>query len=137
MPKGTDAVGYVDAKVLFERTYGLLKPMAALGVMMAPQANDYVDVNKLPDVETISKHLSPIVYSQSSDEQGALMESVGPVTFLQAELGAGGLLGASAIPVLQKQFGMFGAKPGEQDAPSTDTDDATDDAPQSTPAATP
>ena len=134
--KGTDAVGYIDSKALFERTYGALKPMAALSSMMYPQASEYVEVGKLPDAETVSRHLSPIVYSQSSDDQGMLVESVGPVTFIQAEVGLGGVLGAAAVPVM-KQFGLLNGLPGMSNPPGEDANDAPDNEPESTPASTP
>ncbi len=124
------ATTYIDAKPLFERTYGALKPLAMFGAAFAgPQVNDYVDLSKLPDGEAISKHLTPIVLSQKSDDQGILMESVGPVTFIQATAGLGVVVGAAAVPALQKQIGAAtGHNGGSDDA---------EDAPESTPAASP
>ena len=121
------AATYIDAKPLFERTYTTLKPLAMFGAAFAgPQVNDYVDLSKLPEGEAISKHLSPIVLSEKSDDQGFLVESVGPVTFVQASAGLGGIIGAAAVPVLQKQMG---AAAGHQDAPEP----APDDTPQTPP----
>ena len=109
LPKADRAFGYLDSKMFFERLYGVLKPAAMFGgTMMYPQINDYVELGKLPDGDVISKHLSPIILSQSSDAQGVLVESVGPVTFLQAGVGIGGLGAAAAFPALQKQYGLFG-----------------------------
>ncbi len=52
-----------------------------------PHVGDYGDLNKLPAAEVISKHLGPIVYSQSTDENGLLIESAGPVTFTEVFVG--------------------------------------------------
>ena len=121
------AATFIDAKPLFERTYATLKPLAMFGAAFAgPQVNDYVDLTKLPDAEAISKHLSPIVLSQQSDEEGILLESVGPVTFIQASAGLGGIIGAAAVPMLQRQIAAA--------AGNTDSADSTPDAtPQAPP----
>ena len=114
--KADQAFAYLDSRVFFERLYSVLKPAAMLGLpMMYPKANDYVELGKLPDAETISKHLTPMVLSQSTDDQGTLMESVGPMTFTQAGFVVGGTVAAAAYPTLQKQYGMFG-HPSEEAA---------------------
>ena len=111
---------YVDTKPLFERTYATLKPLAMFGAAFAgPQVNDYVDLSKLPDGEAISKHLTPIVLSEKSDDQGILLESVGPVTFVEASAGLGVVVGAAAAPMLQKQIA---AAIGHQDPPESSPD---------------
>ena len=136
--KGNAGFGYLDAKALFERAYGTLKPMAALSSLMYPQAGDYVDLRKLPDAEVISKHLSPIVYSQRLEDQGVLVESTGPVTFIQAGAGLGVTAGAAALPMLQKQFGgVLGKSPGDEDAPDETPEPTPGASPDTTPAATP
>ncbi len=114
------ATTYVDAKPLFERTYATLKPLALFGAAFAgPQVNDYVDLSKLPDTEAISKHLTPIVLSEKSDDQGILVESVGPVTFVQASAGLGVVVGAAMAPVLQKQIAAAAGRSDEpESAPS-------------------
>lgn len=133
--KPTLATTYIDAKPLFERTYAALKPLALFGAAFAgPQVNDYVDLSKLPDGEAISKHLTPIVLSEKSDDQGILLESVGPVTFIQATAGFGVMAGAAAIPMLQKQFA---AALGNPSAGAKGGADADADAPEPTPAASP
>ncbi len=93
-----------------------------------------MDLSKLPDGDAISKHLSPIILSDKSDDQGILLESVGPVTFIQASVGFGAMAGVAAVPMLQKQFaGVLGqGSAGEKSGP----DDAVD-APESTPVASP
>ena len=128
LPKADGAFGYLDSKGFFERLYGVLKPAAMFGgTLMYPQINDYVELGKLPDAEVISKHRSPSVLSQSSDDRGVLVESVGPVTFLQAGIGLAGIGGAAAFPTLQKQYGLFGqpaagpAVPGAASPPLDET----------------
>ncbi len=129
------ATTYVDAKPLFERTYSALKPLALFGAAFAgPQVNDYVDLSKLPDGDAIAKHLTPIILSEKSDDQGLLLESVGPVTFVQATAGIGVVAGAAAVPILQKQFA---AGMGLPTATQKNGADDADDVPESTPAASP
>ena len=110
------AFAYLDARAFFERTYGALKPLAMLGTaFMFPQAGDYVDLSKLPEAETISKHLAPTVFAEVGDDQGVLWESVGSFTFGEAAVVVGGATGAAAVPILQKQYGLA---PGVPTAPA-------------------
>lgn len=100
------AFAYVDAKAFFERAYGVLKPAATMGAaIFAPQLSDYMDVGKLPATETISRHLSPTVFSEAVDAQGVTVESLGSVTVAQAAAGMAIAAGAAAAPALQKQYG--------------------------------
>ena len=104
--KPTQAFSYVDTRLLFERVYGVFKPAALLGAaFLYPQANDYVDLSKLPPAEAVSKHLSPMVMSATLDKQGQLIESTGSLTFFQGSaLLAGGSV-AVAMPFLESRFG--------------------------------
>ena len=134
VPKGNVASGYLDSRVFFERLYGVLKPAALLGTtLLYPQANDYVDLGKLPDTETISKHLGPIVFSQSSDDQGTLVQSTGPVTFFQAGAGLAAISGVVAFPIIQKQYGLF----GHPENPADSGSQAPDATPESSPSDSP
>lgn len=87
--KPTGAFGYIDSKGLFEQVYGLGSKTLKMMALFNPHANDYADLSKLPATETISRHLSPIVYSQASTEDGILVESAGPVTFNDVLFAAG------------------------------------------------
>ncbi len=100
----TLAFSYVDAKTLFERIYGPLRPFAMMWTAFIKGSSDYVDVSKLPATETISKHLTPIVFSQSHVTDGVMSESVGPITMTQALVGFGAGAGAAIVPLLQKQM---------------------------------
>ncbi|MGB8355383.1 MAG: hypothetical protein WCD79_15910 [Chthoniobacteraceae bacterium] len=106
--KPSKTLVYIDGKVLFEKIYNLVVNPLKIMAMFNPHANDYADLSKLPATETISKHLGPIIYSQSADADGTLMESSGPVTLSQAVfvVGVGG--GIAAMPALEKQFHALG-----------------------------
>ena len=78
----TESFAYVDSKAVFERAYGLFRGVATLGIL--PRLSDYIDVSKLPQPETISRHLSPIVSSEGVVDGGELMESAGPITSIEA-----------------------------------------------------
>ena len=62
--KPTDAFAYIDSRALFERVYNPATDFLKAMAFLSPQANDYGDLSKLPPAGVISKHLSPIVYSQ-------------------------------------------------------------------------
>ncbi len=88
--------GYLDSKTFFERFYGTLKPFALTASFLLPQINDYVDLGKLPEPETVAKHLSPTVLSESYTADGCLYESVGSFTYGQAAaVFVGGAFGAA------------------------------------------
>jgi hypothetical protein len=105
IPKANVAFGYLDNRAFFERVYGIVKPAAMLGAaFLFPQANDYVDLAKLPAAEVISKHLSPTVFSETLDAQGALAESTGTVTMGQGLIFLSAAAGAAAVPFIQSQM---------------------------------
>ena len=95
--KPNTSFAYLDSKAFFERFYGTLKPYAVTAAFLLPQVNEYVDLGKLPEAETVAKHLSPTVLSQTYNPEGCLLESVGSFTFGQATVViAGGAMGAAA-----------------------------------------
>ena len=103
--KPNSAFAYLDTKTFFERFYGTLKPYAVTAAFLLPQVNDYVDLGKLPEADTVAKHLSATVVSQTYSPEGCLLESVGSVTFGQATVVlVGGAVGAAA-PFLPKHNG--------------------------------
>ena len=93
LPKPEVAVAYLDAKALFERVYGLLRPFAILWGNSVEGLGGTVDFSKLPPASAIAEHLSPICLCALQTDSGILLESTGPVSFL--ELGAG--LGAGTL----------------------------------------
>jgi len=96
VPPARQAFTYVDPALLYTRVDATIRPMLFMGAAFLPGIAETVDLNKLPSPEVITKHLSPIVMSQSYDEDGYIAESVGPVTVYQTILGLGGLGGAAA-----------------------------------------
>ena len=97
----TSGFAYLDLPTLFERGYAVLKPLLAMSLAFSPDAGRYVDLGQLPPAETISKHLGPIVYSQSNTDRGTLIESTGPITLNQLALGVtAGAVGA-ILPTVQ------------------------------------
>ncbi len=88
---GGQAFGYVDSKQLFERVYNTVRPIALFAGAMSSDLGKFIDVQKLPETDTISRHLSPIVYTNKQVPEGWVIESSGPVTLSQAfVLGAAG-----------------------------------------------
>lgn len=105
LPEPNIAFGYLDSRAFFERVYGIAKPAAMLGAaFLLPQANDYVDLAKLPAAEVISKHLSPTFFSETMDGQGALMDSEGTVTMGQGVFLLTAAATAAAVPFIQAQM---------------------------------
>jgi len=115
-------LAYLDTKALFERVYEAFRPMAVLGANFVPHASDYVDLGKLPQTQTISKHLQPIVLSGAQLENGALFESTGPVSIYEAGLSLLAVGGAVAVPMMKGKPvvpGMNAAGPKRPTPPQT------------------
>jgi hypothetical protein len=85
-----EVFGYVDSKTLVERSYPKLRQIIIFGAAIMPGVSDIIDGSKLPETETIAKHLQPIVYAQTRIPEGYLVESSGPITMNQAFLIAAG-----------------------------------------------
>jgi hypothetical protein len=87
---------FIDTRSLFERAYAALRPVILFGAQVMPGAADMVDTGKLPQTETIARHLPPVILSQQRLEEGVLLESSGPVTVSQLAIAAaaGGVLSA-------------------------------------------
>lgn len=97
VPAPDQAFRYIDTALLYTRLDATLRPMLLMGAMFYPKIAQYVDLSKLPAPDVIAKHLGPVVSSQYYKEDGYVTESVGPVTFVQAALGVGSIIGASAF----------------------------------------
>lgn len=104
LPEATISTGFIDARAAFERLYGTVRPMlimmAALGTQNGPSA----DFGKLPEAETISKHLGPIAVSQTVVEDGILVESEGRITANQALGGVGAAVAWLAGPLITSRL---------------------------------
>jgi Protein of unknown function (DUF3352) len=81
-----EVFGYVDSRVLFERSFPKLRQVIIFGAAIMPGASEIIDGSKLPETDTIAKHLHPIVYSQTRVPDGYLVESSGPITMNHAFL---------------------------------------------------
>ena len=79
-----EVFGYADSKVIFERGFPMLRQVIVFGAAVVPGASAIIDASKLPETESIAKHLQPIVYNQIRIPEGYLVESSGPITMNQA-----------------------------------------------------
>ena len=97
----TSGFGYLDMKTLIERSYATLRPMLALSLATTGEGGAAFDAGKLPSSETISRHFTPSVYSQSVTAEGTLVESSGTLTFNQVAMAAIGGGVAMAYPMIE------------------------------------
>jgi hypothetical protein len=72
-----------------------------MSLAFSPDAGQYLDAGKLPGTETISRHLTPSIYSQSVTAEGTLIESIGTLTFNQVLVAAIGGGVAAAFPMIE------------------------------------
>ena len=103
VPRGKQAFAYVDPALIYTRLDETLRPIVLMSAAFLPGIVDNVDVNKLPPTDVITKHLSPIVMSQSYDGKGYIAESVGPITFGETIIAIGGLGGVAGL-LYEKQI---------------------------------
>lgn len=94
---------YFDTALLYQRLDTALRPMLVMAGAFMPTVAESVDLGKLPPAEVITKHLTPIVVSQTYEGDGYVTDSMGPVSIYQAVLGIAGISGAGAA-LYQKQF---------------------------------
>lgn len=109
LPKARTGIAYLDTKPFFEHVYGWIRPAAMLWGNGIAALNGAVDFAKLPTTSVIADHLTPIGLSASQTDSGLLLETTGPVSFL--ELGAG--LGAAAFGVALPVMNEKPAVPGK------------------------
>jgi hypothetical protein len=88
VPTAQQAFVYVDPALVYARFDTSLRPLLAMGAAFLPAVSDTVDLSKLPPADVITKHLSPIVMSQSYRGDGYVAESVGPVPLYQTAIAA-------------------------------------------------
>ena len=108
LPAPTNFFAYFDPGLLYSRLDATLRPLLFMGAAFMPAMNDYVDLEKLPAPEVITKHLSPIVSSQRYAGKGYIAESIGPITLNQSGIGIGILAGFGALRG-QQFWGGLGA----------------------------
>lgn len=128
VPTAHQAFAYVDPALLYTRIDATLRPLLIMGAAFMPGIADTVDLSKLPPHDVITKHLSPIVMSQSYDRDGYLAESVGPVPLYQTILGAV-TTGSAAAAIYRRQ--TQGSAPSQSTlvAPTATPSPSPDDSP--------
>jgi len=91
-----EVFAFLDTRSVFARAYTALRPVILFGAQVMPGAADMIDTGKLPQTETIARHLPPVILSAKRFEDGVLLESSGPVTVseLAVAAAAGAALGA-------------------------------------------
>lgn len=121
LPTATHSFAYLDTGLLYTRLDTALRPMLIMSAAFMPAIAEAIDLNKLPEARVITQHLSPIVLSQSYKEDGYLIESVGPVSAVQALFGLAGASGLGAMlyekAVQPGAGGAFSVPPTLQTAP--------------------
>lgn len=75
---------WLDLAAFYSRLDSTLRPLLQLSAAFMPASR--FDLNKLPPPEIVTKHLSPVIASQSYTDGGYRSESVGPITLDQAVL---------------------------------------------------
>jgi Protein of unknown function (DUF3352) len=88
VPTAQQAFVYVDPALVYSRFDATLRPVLAMSAAFLPALSDTVDVSKLPPADVVTKHLSPIVMSQSYRGDGYVSESIGSIPLYQTVIGA-------------------------------------------------
>ena len=91
-----EVFAFIDTRSVFVRAYAALRPVILFGAQVMPGAADVIDTGKLPQTETVARHLPPVILSQQRFEDGVFLESSGPVTVseLAVAAAAGAAFGA-------------------------------------------
>jgi hypothetical protein len=85
---------YLDLANLYARLDTTVRPILQMSAAFIPALTKEVDIANLPEAETVTRHLSPVVASQSYAGHGYRSESVGTITVTQtAALAAMGWVG--------------------------------------------
>jgi hypothetical protein len=79
LPKGANAIGYLDSADILGTLYRLLLPVVQpLLARLAGQGMD-LDISVWPRAQTVERHLFGMVTGLAADERGVLMVSHGPL----------------------------------------------------------
>lgn len=87
VPAPKYSYNYIDTALLYNRLDAALRPMLVMAAAFVPGVAETVDLGKLPAPDVITKHLSPVVMSQSFETDGYLTESAGPISIYHAAIG--------------------------------------------------
>jgi hypothetical protein len=128
VPTAHQAFAYVDPALIYTRIDATLRPLLIMGAAFMPAIADTVDLSKLPPADVITKHLSPIVMSQSYDRDGYVAESVGPVPLFQTILGAV-TTGSAAGAIYRRQTRGSTPSHGPLNAPAATPSPSPDNSP--------
>jgi hypothetical protein len=94
VPEGQQMFVWLDLPALYGRLDATLRPLLQISAAFMPDAPGHFDISKLPPADAVTKHLSPVVGSQSYVDGGYRTESVGTITLGQtALLGVSGYVG--------------------------------------------
>jgi hypothetical protein len=98
VPEPKQMFAWLDLPALYGRLDATLRPLLQISAALMPDPSGRFDMSKLPPAEIVTKHLSPVVASQSYVDGGYRSESVGTITLGQAAvLGMGGYVGWQAF----------------------------------------
>src|SRR5438045_2833074 len=89
VPEPQQMFAYIDLATLYSRLDATLRPILQMSATFVPSLSERFDPNKLPPTDLITKHLSPVVASQSYMDGGFRSESAGTITIGQAAIAAG------------------------------------------------
>ena len=128
VPGPQQMFAYIDLATFYSRLDTTLRPILQMSAVFVPSVSKRLDPNKLPPTEVITKHLSPVVASQSYVDGGYRSESAGTITIGQAAIAAG----AAYAGVMIFQHQQKGPSPFLA-APASPTPSPTIAQPSSTP----
>lgn len=120
VPAPKHSFAYIDTAMFYTRLDAALRPMLIMAAAFMPAVADKVDLGKLPEAALITKHLSPIVLSQTYQANGYRTESVGPVSLYQAALGIAVATGAGTAFYQGQIHGAEPATPTLSPSPEPD-----------------
>jgi hypothetical protein len=120
VPTPTNFFAYIDTQFLYSRLDASLRPMLLLAAAFMPAMSNSVDLGKIPSPEVITRHLSPIVFSQRYERDGYVAESVGPITFNQSVIALAilGAVGANARQTISNSLSGGGFSPAGSPQPT-------------------
>ena len=83
VPEPQQMFVYLDLATLYARLDSALRPILQMSAAFIPTLNKEMDIGKLPEPQVVTRHLSPVVASQSYIGSGYRSESVGTITVTQ------------------------------------------------------
>jgi hypothetical protein len=89
VPEPQQMFAYIDLAALYSRLDATLRPILQMSAAFVPGLSERFDPNKLPPTDVVTKHLRPVVASQSYIDGGYRSESAGTITMGQAGIAAG------------------------------------------------